>query len=100
MKRSLALALIAAASGFAALAPATPAFAQGLSIPPRQDAQSPTGVSYGIGSFTARAQDLAIGGAREFDRPDRPPDFLPKLRLCAYSQGTGIRPRSGGRGST
>ena len=40
----------------------TPAFAQGLSIPPRQDARSPTGVSYGSGSFTHESRDLAIGG--------------------------------------
>jgi hypothetical protein len=41
---------------------AAPAFAQGLSIPPRQDATSPAGVSYGSGSFTYRARDLSIGG--------------------------------------
>src|SRR6185295_8017214 len=46
----------------AALSLATPAFAQGLSIPPRQDARSPTGVSYGSGAFTYEARDLAIGG--------------------------------------
>ncbi|MEA3012260.1 MAG: hypothetical protein QOD42_805 [Sphingomonadales bacterium] len=64
MNKNLARGLIAAAaaSGLAVLSPATPAFAQGLSIPPRQDARSPTGVSYGSGSFTYEARDLAIGG--------------------------------------
>jgi YD repeat-containing protein len=41
---------------------ATATFAQGLSHPPRQDARSPTGVSYGSGSFTYEARDLSIGG--------------------------------------
>ena len=41
---------------------AAPAFAQGLSIPPRQDARSPNGVSYGSGAFTHSARDLSIGG--------------------------------------
>ena len=43
------------------LSPAT-AFAQGLSIPPRQDATSPGGVSYTSGSFTHHVRDLSIGG--------------------------------------
>jgi hypothetical protein len=55
--------LAAAAGGLAVLALATPALGQGLSIPPRQDARSPTGVSYGSGSYTYSASDLAIGGA-------------------------------------
>jgi YD repeat-containing protein len=41
---------------------AAPAVAQGLSIPPRQDARSPTGVSYGSGAFTYNVRDLSIGG--------------------------------------
>ena len=41
---------------------AAPAFAQGLSIPPRQDARSPNGVSYGSGAFTHSVRDLSIGG--------------------------------------
>ena len=41
---------------------AAPAFGQGLSIPPRQDARSPTGVSYGSGAFSYEARDLSIGG--------------------------------------
>jgi hypothetical protein len=57
LSRSLACALLAAALAFA-----TPAFGQGLSIPPREDARSPTGVSYGSGAFTYEARDLAIGG--------------------------------------
>lgn len=40
----------------------TPASSQGLSIPPRQDSSSPTGVSYGSGSFTYGIRDLSIGG--------------------------------------
>jgi YD repeat-containing protein len=41
---------------------AAPALAQGLGIPPRQDARSPHGVSYGSGAFTLNVRDLSIGG--------------------------------------
>jgi YD repeat-containing protein len=56
--------LLAAAivCGFVALSGATPSFAQGLSIPPRQDTRSPTGVSYANGTFTYEVRDLSIGG--------------------------------------
>ncbi len=48
--------------GLAALCLAPPAFAQGLSVPPRQDATSPGGVSYTSGNFTLNVRDLSIGG--------------------------------------
>lgn len=41
---------------------ATPAAAQGVSPPPRQDSVSPTGVSYKSGSFSYSQRDLSIGG--------------------------------------
>ncbi|HEY5721887.1 MAG TPA: DUF6531 domain-containing protein [Allosphingosinicella sp.] len=47
---------------FFAVSLATSSFAQGLPNPPRQDASSPTGVSYGSGSFTYESRDLSIGG--------------------------------------
>ena len=47
---------------FLAVSFATSALAQGLPHPPRQDASSPTGVSYGNGSFTYNSRDLSIGG--------------------------------------
>lgn len=60
---ALARVLLAAAGGLAALSLATPGFAQqGAPIPPRQDARSPTGVSYASGTFTYEARDLSIGG--------------------------------------
>ncbi len=40
----------------------TTASGQGLSIPPRQDATSPGGVSYMSGNFTHHVRDLSIGG--------------------------------------
>jgi hypothetical protein len=60
-KRSLAQALVAAC-GLAGLL-ATPAPAQGgPQPPPRQDTQSPTGVSLQSGAFSHDSRDLAIGG--------------------------------------
>jgi YD repeat-containing protein len=59
---ALARSLLAVTCGVAALLCATPGFAQGLPIPPRQDTRSPTGVSYANGSFTYEARDLSIGG--------------------------------------
>lgn len=59
---SRALLAVAIASGFAVLSRATPGFAQGLSIPPRQDTRSSTGVSYANGTFTYGVRDLSIGG--------------------------------------
>lgn len=47
---------------FFAFSFAASGLAQGLPNPPRQDASSPTGVSYGSGSFTYNARDLSIGG--------------------------------------
>jgi len=44
-----------------AIAAPGPGFAQS-SIPPRQDARSPTGVSYRNGAFSWQEQDLSIGG--------------------------------------
>lgn len=48
--------------GFVVLSGATPAHAQGLPIPPRQDTRSSTGVSYSNGTFTYGVRDLSIGG--------------------------------------
>jgi YD repeat-containing protein len=41
---------------------ATPAFPQGIQQPPHQDSRSPTGVSYGTGTFSYVVHDLSIGG--------------------------------------
>lgn len=52
----------AVGGGLAVLSFSTPGFAQGLPMPPRHDARSPTGVSYGTGTFTHETRDLSIGG--------------------------------------